>query len=183
LSEGLGAPTEFRRVFSAPAKNAIKLKLTGYQGENHPGSSKAVLYFSPKTSLPHGHLPQVMHKFKVLAGPRYDSTTDTLTISCDTFASQEENAKWCSDTLDKLLSEAKDLSNPMSDIPVDPRPVQARQGRRTARLKRVTLADFPKQWLVDPQARAQAKRQAALDEVKQLDEARQLDEPSREGSA
>lgn len=35
----------------------------------------------------------------------------------------------------------------MTDIPVDPRPTQARQAKKGSAGKRVSLRDFPKEWL------------------------------------
>jgi Mitochondrial ribosomal subunit protein len=47
------------------------------------------------------------HKFKVLAGCRYDTVKDTFKIGCDRFPAQKMNEKWCSDTIVKLLAEAE----------------------------------------------------------------------------
>jgi small subunit ribosomal protein S35 len=47
------------------------------------------------------------HKFRVLAGQRWDSVKDTVKISCERFPSQKMNEKWCSDTIVKLLAESE----------------------------------------------------------------------------
>lgn len=39
----------------------------------------------------------------------------------------------------------------MSDIPVDTRSTLSRQAKKGSAGKRVTLADFPKEWLATPQ--------------------------------
>lgn len=48
-----------------------------------------------------------LHKFKLLAGPRYDPDTDTIKISSDSFPSVEMNIKWASDALDRLIAAAE----------------------------------------------------------------------------
>jgi small subunit ribosomal protein S35 len=52
------------------------------------------------------------HKFKVLAGCRYDTVNDTFKIGCNRFPVQKMNEKWCSDTIVKLLAEAEVLFLP-----------------------------------------------------------------------
>lgn len=51
--------------------------------------------------------PAALHKFKLLAGPRYDPDTDTIKISSDSFPSVEMNIKWASDALDRLIAAAE----------------------------------------------------------------------------
>ena len=47
------------------------------------------------------------HKFLLLVGPRYDPYKDELKMSEDREQTSLENKKRLSDTLDKLLAEAK----------------------------------------------------------------------------
>jgi hypothetical protein len=74
------------------------------------------------------------------------------------------NAKWCSDTLDRLIKEAEvrqtvhapdspwlilgalqDTTDPMSDIALDTRHSDAHKAKKGK--KKATSADFPREWL------------------------------------
>lgn len=46
------------------------------------------------------------HKFRVLAGTHWDSVQDSFKLAVERFTSREENARWASQTLDKLLNTA-----------------------------------------------------------------------------
>ena len=75
-----------------------------YFGEPHPANNKVVL----SLSIPSLHLSQAEgHKFRLLAGPRWDSESDVFKLACDKFETREENAKWCDETLAKLIGESK----------------------------------------------------------------------------
>lgn len=150
---------ESKIPFNPPSltRTPLRLKLNDVFGESaHPHVPKVTL--TAKISALPLKTPEAVHKFKVLAGPRWDSHLEEFTLSSDRFASKEENAKWCSDTLDRLLSEAhvcilvifyaihlrrarlmlssiQNTEDLMSDIPLDPRPTLARLHRRRNKLK------------------------------------------------
>jgi hypothetical protein len=52
----------------------------------------------------------------------------------------------------------QDLTDSFADIPLDDRPTIARL-RRQKKLNRVTLADFPKEWLPDRPSKAAEKEE------------------------
>lgn len=90
----------------------IKLRTVYQLGEpDHPGSRKAVITFSISDLINHGSEPlaskKVQHKFKLLAGQRWNPQDDSVKISCDDFPTFHMNSKWCSDVLDKLIAEAQ----------------------------------------------------------------------------
>ncbi|KAA1106714.1 hypothetical protein PGTUg99_013015 [Puccinia graminis f. sp. tritici] len=110
-----------------------------------------------------------MHKFKLLSGKRWfeseirsefdmsDHHGDPhglVKISCDDYSTAQMNQKWCSDTLDRLIKEATRLedADPMSDIPLDPKPTLQRRHRNKHRPWSVQPdlnTHFPKEWLPD----------------------------------
>ncbi|KAH9898123.1 mitochondrial ribosomal subunit protein-domain-containing protein [Cubamyces lactineus] len=168
----------YRKPFVPPdASQPLVVRSISYGGEPHPAAAKRTIV------VPVAHLPlkgeAAIHKFKVLAGVRWtpDPPTDSgisaeesggehgyFKISCEDFPKAAMNLKWASDTLDRLLAAANDLSETFSDIPVDTRHIEARTrkakkgghiyGRQT---HRPSLKDFPKEWLPDPQPQAIAE--------------------------
>ncbi|KAI5475401.1 hypothetical protein MNV49_001469 [Pseudohyphozyma bogoriensis] len=135
----------FRKPFVPPtARECIKVRRQHYQGEAHPADRKASIQFSV-SSLPL-KTDAARHKFKLLAGPRWNSVTDEVKISCELFPNPNMNEKWCSDVLDKMIKEAENTKDTMADIPLDERPTLARL-KKHKQAKMVTIADFPKEWL------------------------------------
>lgn len=110
--------TELRVPYQPPkGSDIIKLRTVYTLGQpDHPGSRKAVITLSIKDLVSKGdkllQSKQSQHKFKLLAGQRWDPKDDSLKISCDDFPTFNMNAKWCSDVLDSLIAEARvgDLS-------------------------------------------------------------------------
>lgn len=119
----------FRKPFTPPtSKQVIQVRHQHYQGEDHPAARKVVLTV-PVASLPLKNAAAV-HKLQLLAGARWEpplpealraksfkgkerslqpegqEDRGTLKIACELFPASRMNEKWCSDTLDKLLSEA-----------------------------------------------------------------------------
>ncbi|KAM0792276.1 hypothetical protein ACM66B_004967 [Microbotryomycetes sp. NB124-2] len=136
----------FRQVFEPPTKRQmIKLRRQHYQGEDHPAARKVNITFTV-AQLPLSS-DKARHKFKLLAGPRWNSLTDEVKIACELFPTDKMNEKWCSDTLDKMIAEAENMSDDMSDIPLDTRPTIARMLKKKSKLQPVTLKDYPQEWL------------------------------------
>lgn len=185
----------------------LKLRTQHYQGEAHPASRKVVLT-AAIGSLPLSS-PAALHKFKLIAGPRWDSSKDELKISCELFPVGSMNEKWCSDTLDKMIAAAEvrgtpasiveltgqDMTDPMADIPLDTRATDARL-RKSGAKRIVTLRDFPSEWLSAaapaPVAAAEevgqfeefiTESEVEVDLAEQLGEAQLEDQPQEEGEA
>lgn len=76
-------------------------------------------------------------KLKILAGNRFNFNTNKIHFTCDKFSEITQNSRWLVDTFNRLLAEAKDLSDDFSDIPLDD---------RSARQKDITPA-YPVEWL------------------------------------
>ncbi|KAI8980734.1 mitochondrial ribosomal subunit protein-domain-containing protein [Trametes punicea] len=168
----------YRKPFVPPdASQPLVVRSISYGGEPHPAAVKRTIVV-PVARLPLKN-EEAIHKFKVLAGVRWtpDPPTDSginpeenggehgyFKISCEDFPKPAMNLKWASDTLDRLLAAANDLSETFSDIPVDTRHIEARTrkakkgghiyGKQT---HRPSLKDFPKEWLPVPKPQAVAE--------------------------
>lgn len=60
-------------------------------------------------------------KFKILAGNKFSHNKQVFKFSSDQFPDATQNARWLVETFNKLLAEAKDLTEAFDDIPVDMR--------------------------------------------------------------
>ncbi|GAA6026993.1 hypothetical protein JCM8097_006023 [Rhodosporidiobolus ruineniae] len=146
----------FRQPFTPPSPSAVvQVRHQHYQGEHHPAARKVTISV-PVSRLPL-QTPEQRHKFKLLAGPRWtpplpgrtaqEDEDGTVKLACELFPSERMNEKWCSDILDKLLAESSNSSDPMTDIPLDPRPARARLAKSRKLKRTVGLKDFPQEWL------------------------------------
>lgn len=65
------------------------------------------------------------HKFKVLAGNKYNFDTGLFVLKSDQLPEAPQNVRYLVDTFNKLVNEAKDLTDDFADIPVDKRHMRA----------------------------------------------------------
>lgn len=77
-----------------------------------------------------------LNKFKVLAGNKYNHSTDTFRLSSSKFAHATQNAKWLVDTFNGFLDEVKHGEDTFTDVPVDTRHMRPLRQR----------AAFPDEW-------------------------------------
>ncbi|KAG0307826.1 37S ribosomal protein S24, mitochondrial [Dissophora globulifera] len=126
----------FVKPFQPPTKTQIlRFRTSTYIGEsNHPAARKVVLTVDTQ-SLPLTN-PE-LHKFLLLVGPRYDPVKEQIKMSCEKFQDRSQNFKWLSDTLDKLIDEAKKDPEAVSDVPLD-----LRYAAKSMKPK----VRFPKEW-------------------------------------
>lgn len=166
------------------------MKFTHYQGEAHPDTRKVVLTFHVKDLFNEDVLstPLSKHKFLLLAGPRWqppnasfverwntalskgenflsdicqkENDLGFVKITSNSMPHESQNMKWCSDVLDRMVSEANVRVNlfcirvflqlqakpTYSDVPLDVRPYIA-SNARGGRTPRPSKSDFPKEWL------------------------------------
>lgn len=110
----------YRKPFVLPdASSPLVIRSISYGGEPHPAAAKRTIVV-PLARLPLANA-QAIHKFKVLAGPRWtpDAPADSglgseesgaehgyFKISCEDFPKGAMNLKWASDTIDRLLAAA-----------------------------------------------------------------------------
>jgi small subunit ribosomal protein S35 len=180
--------TAFRKPFVPPTDAApLLVRSITYVGEeNHPVTPKRVIV-APLSKLPLVS-PAAIHKFKLLAGARWtieppkdggfsdaekSDKHGFIKISCEDFPKAAMNLKWASDALDRLITEANDVSSTttrfttchsnyfqtadsFADIPLDTSHIDAR-ARKSGKGDvysgraglRPSLRDFPKEWLPD----------------------------------
>ncbi|GAB5589673.1 37S ribosomal protein S24 [Umbelopsis nana] len=125
--------SEHAKPFVPPTDSQIlRFKTHNYMGEPHPVESKCVL--NVKVDLL-GLNDQERHKLLVLSGPRYNPESGELTLSSEKFPYVNQNKKYLSDLLDKLIAEAKDTTDTFADIPLDTRHVKAKK-----------KLEFPAEW-------------------------------------
>ncbi|KAK3834614.1 MAG: mitochondrial ribosomal subunit protein-domain-containing protein [Linnemannia elongata] len=126
----------FVKPFQAPTNTQIlRFRTTTYLGEsNHPAGPKVVMTVDTK-SLPLTNAE--LHKFLLLVGSRYNPVNNEIKMSCEKFQDRSQNFKWLSDTLDKLINEAKKEPESVSDVPLD-----LRHAAKSIKPK----VRFPKEW-------------------------------------
>ncbi|KAI0800991.1 mitochondrial ribosomal subunit protein-domain-containing protein [Fomes fomentarius] len=172
----------YRKPFVLPdASTPLVIRNISYGGEPHPAAAKRTIVV-PVARLPLANA-QAIHKFKILAGPRWtpDAPADSglgseesgaehgyFKISCEDFPKGAMNLKWASDTIDRLLAAANDLKETFSDIPVDTRHIEAKTRKAKKgghiigrQLHKPTIRDFPKEWLPVSQLQATSEPPAS----------------------
>jgi small subunit ribosomal protein S35 len=120
------AYTGHRKPFVPPtAATPLVVRSVAYAGEDkHPLAPKRVVT-AAVARLPLSG-PTAIHKFKLLAGVRWSREPPKdaglardepggehgyIKISCEDFGKPAMNLKWISDTLDRLIAEANDVSS------------------------------------------------------------------------
>jgi small subunit ribosomal protein S35 len=159
---------KYRQKYEPAAKGEkpITYKYTTYLGEPEYAANRKVRLTVKVSDL--GLDEQQAHKFKVLAGARYDSNTDVFKTSTDRFEEPLQNTRFLSDTLNSLLSESKDLSKEsFSDIPLDTRHTAKRLSKAKIRQRRYRSLAFPESWKRPQDAPKTGK--TVLDYVKDLE--------------
>ncbi|AET39268.1 mitochondrial 37S ribosomal protein mS35 Ecym_4193 [Eremothecium cymbalariae DBVPG len=121
-----------------PKTHPVTYRYTTYIGEKHANSRKVVL--SVKTANL-GLSEKELHKLRLLARTRYDHITDVLKMSSERYEEPAQNAKYLSTTLKKLIIEAKNTTDDLSDIPLDTRHTTAKNMRKKTRNHK-----FPEEW-------------------------------------
>ena len=86
-------------------------------GEHHPAAKKVVVDFKVK-DLPDLSDSQRLKLLKLL-GPRYNPDTETAKMSCERFDNPAQNKRFLGDTIQNLLTEARNESDMFTDIPLD----------------------------------------------------------------
>ncbi|KAJ3857855.1 mitochondrial ribosomal subunit protein-domain-containing protein [Lentinula lateritia] len=156
----------YRKPFVVPENSPLIVRSLEYGGEDHPATSKRVVV-AAVDDLPLTDKHSV-HKFKLLAGPRWSLKPPTnsgvsdlkpwgngfIKISCEDFLHPAQNLKWISDTFDRLIGEANNKKDTFKDVPQDVRHIYSvtRKAKLGEHLRgrvhaRPTIRDFPQEWL------------------------------------
>lgn len=150
------------KPFEPPRENEVlRWRYTTYMRETHPAARKVVVEFQPER-LP--NLTQQQHdKLLKLAGPRYNPSTKTIKMSCESFETQAQNKRYLGDTIQNLITESTDPNaDSFADLPLDTRHHKPR-----------TVHKFPEGWVMTPERRAeleQKRRRKVLEEGKRIEE-------------
>ena len=152
------------KPFIPPREDQVlRWRYTTYMGETHPAARKVVVEFQPK-SLPNLE-PEQRQKLLKLAGPRYNPSTKTVKMSCDSFETQVQNKRYLADTINSLIAESTDPNaDSFSDIPLDTRHHKPRK-----------MHKFPESWVMTPERRAQLdekRRAGMIEEGKRVEQNR-----------
>jgi hypothetical protein len=109
-------------------------------GGKHPSEHKVVVEFSPSRLS----LSKIQrNKLIKLAGARYNPSTDTVKISCESFETAAQNKRYLGDQVEILIKEAKDATDTFEDIPFDFR-----------HHKPKPFHTFPEHWKLTPERKA-----------------------------
>lgn len=157
------------KPFTPPTQaTPLRWRYTTYMGEQHPASRKVVVEFAPK-DLPDLDDKQRL-KLAKLAGVRWNPTTETVKMSCESFETQAQNKRFLGETIAKLLKEVKEGEDAFDDLPLDLRhATNKRMQRKQKALRRARLGrpetGFPVEWRMTPERRAEleARRGAATE--------------------
>ncbi|KAG7809563.1 hypothetical protein KL921_003560 [Ogataea angusta] len=135
--------TKYRKEYVPPKKGEkpVTYRYTKYFGESHPAERKVSV--SVKVSELDLTREQ-KHKFKLLAGVRYDHERDIFKMSSDRYLEPAQNASFLSEVMDDLVAEAKRDAHKYADVPLDKRHTKAKARKKQHRKKRVY--EFPKEW-------------------------------------
>lgn len=133
--------TELARPFEPPtASTPFRFRYTSYLGESHPATNKVVVQFSPSDL---GLTSTQRAKLIKLAGPRYNPSSDLIKLSTEQFDTQTQNKRFLGDTIQNLLTEAKDARDTFEDVPFDFR-----------HHKPKVRHEFPAEWVLTAERKA-----------------------------
>lgn len=166
---------QYAEPFQLPNAAAIlRFRFVQYQGEEHPGARKVTMTVELKDLFATDAFRNALakHKFLLLAGPRWviphsdvvlrlnaarEQGVEALTeaferenlgrikMSSGDLPHESQNVKRLSDLLDAMITEAHNEPN-FADIPLDSRHM-TKSSARGGQLPRVSIRDFPKEWL------------------------------------
>lgn len=139
--------SQFAKEFNRPSRDEVlKWRYTTYMGEPHPAARKVVVEFRPG-SLRDLDEEQRLKLIK-LAGVRYNPSTRTVKMSCESFETQAQNKRYLADTIAALIAEAKDLeSDSFADVPLDFRHHKPKKQPK-----------FPKAWIMTEERKAELEK-------------------------
>lgn len=131
--------SELAKPFEPPsAAQPLRFRYTTYLGEEHPAAKKVVVEFC--TSDMPNLTQQQKDKLIKLAGPRYNPSTDIVKMSCEMFGTQAQNKRYLWETINNLVTEARDGKDTFVDVPFDFR-------HHKPKMK----FEFPKEWILTPE--------------------------------
>lgn len=119
----------------------VVFKYTKYLGEDHPAERKVVLELKVADLK---LKDAAAHKFKLLAGPRYNHHTDVFVMSSDRYLEAAQNQSYLSQILLDLIKESKASPKEFADLPLDTRHTDAYEAKRRRKARKTYK--FPQEW-------------------------------------
>jgi small subunit ribosomal protein S35 len=109
--------TEYVTPYRPPADEQIlRFQRIRHLGEEHPLDAKAVMTVKLDALCRVAQLDEKQrHKFILLCASHYNQATGELRFSCERFPTYNQNKRYLSDILDRVLDEVK-VSMEMSNI-------------------------------------------------------------------
>lgn len=130
---------KFRQPYQPTESSKSPLKITyhtDFSDKSTNNNNRKVILTCQLADLGLNQAQQ--HKFKVLAGNKFNFTTDTFKLKSEQFPEASQNVRWLVDTVNKLVNESKDLKDDFADVPLDVR--HMRFGNKSPK------AEFPEAW-------------------------------------
>lgn len=154
--------SQLSKPFEPPSEEQVlKWRYTTYMGESHPASRKVVVEFQPSRLKDLN--PEQHSKLLKLAGARYNPSTKTIKMSCESFETQAQNKRYLADTIAKIIAEAQDLeTDSFADVPLDTRHHKPR-----------VRPKFPKAWIMTPERKKELEEKRR---VKMLEEGQRVEQ-------
>ena len=131
---------KYRQPYTPRPRTEAPIRLTYNSDFTDDTSSAHNRKVALKVSLRDLNLnPKQQHKFKVLAGDKFNHDEDTFQLKSERYPEAAQNVNWLVDTFNKLLTEAKDLSkDDYSDIPLSKSHMKI--------LAKKAVPSFPEHW-------------------------------------
>jgi small subunit ribosomal protein S35 len=129
---------KFRQSYQPKSSEISPIKLTyqtDFSDESNSFNRKVVLQVNINDLQLND---KQKHKFKLLSGSKFNYDTNVVKIKCNSFPEPTQNARFAVDTLNKLLTESKDLTEDFADIPLDSRHMKINHKK--------PLPKFPDNW-------------------------------------
>ncbi|KAI9893916.1 MAG: 37S ribosomal protein S24, mitochondrial [Vezdaea aestivalis] len=136
--KGLIGLTDLAKPFVPPSEDeSLRFRYTTYMGEDHPAEKKVVVQFGVADLK--NLTKQQLEKLIKLAGSRFNPQTGVIKMGCESFDTQAQNTRYLGDLVNKLIVEAQDPVDKMTDIPFDFRHHKPRPH-----------FEFPESWKLTP---------------------------------
>lgn len=123
------------------SEKPVVYKYTRFIGESHPAERKVTVQLKVSDL---GLTEVEAHKFKLLAGSRYNYIDDVLLMSSDKFIEPAQNSSFLAEILEDLVEESKTNPQEFANVPLDKRHIEAKLLKSKRKNKKII--PFPKEW-------------------------------------
>lgn len=136
---------KFRQPYKPSKENVLVFRHRNFLNDPDNKENKKSVLFVDVTKL--GLNEKELHKFKTLAGHRFDSTRNEFRISTSVLPDSFQATKYLGTVFDKLLAESKDLSKEtFEDIPLRTTHTDLRDSKKKFQRLALRKLEFPQEW-------------------------------------